>query len=396
MAVSSRKWCLLSTFVGLASTGCVGEGEIEDAAFEQAALEADDDEPPFQQLADEGSEFAPVELESETTTAGGDGFAGDGEEADALTEGWVSTEDDAVLLATLTLAGDVEVDFLATGPDSIGIGVGGPIGSPVVEAVASKIACSSTPSDLYAGLAPTESVPVEIQEHSTNVVNAGNWVAAGSDGCSDAAPVEGAGDLQDVTSNASDAPSGTEAFASEGDPAFGVCGSASAYSYSSSSHPLHASHGNCNSYTRPLYGTTQWNYVDILAFVGHVIVIDGVVLWEVRKKNCKNCNWYSAYDRVIAAGYNYYYYNNTPTNDAYSSSVVTCLHEGGCTHLHDVARCHDWNNRAVWTSGLAGGCMTQFGSNTLFCSDTGYIGADPSIIHTSIDWNGNGTSWPHC
>lgn len=358
---------------------CVQEHDHDDIQDRDRALNESEAQPSAQR-----QRLIAAEPPVDTTTAGDEDFDDD-----------PPSEGEADVLASLDLTGEVEVIFTAADSESIGIAVGGPIGSSGVDAALATVACAASPADAFATLAgEDEDLPAALAEHSDTVLASNNWNPP--QGCE--SPNMDGGHLitTDETVPSTDPNAPTDTLVNDGVSLENPCGAAHSSSNSSTSHPLHANHGNCNIYNRSLYGTTTWQYNDILAFVGHVIVTNGVVHWQVQKQNCNACSWNIVYSQAIAQGYHYYYYNNAITNDYNNHSQVTCIHGSGCSHLHDVARCHDWQQRAVWTSGAAGGCRTRWNGSTLFCSPTAYVGADPSIIHTPTSWDGNGSGWPHC
>lgn len=271
----------------------------------------------------------------------------------------------APIIAQVELNDGTTVDFVAADAESIAIVVGGPIQAEGVDVAMQTLGFSRSPAELYRALTDSQA-PGKLVEHSDAVLRAGNWKT-------------GKGvEFQEATV----APPSPQSVA--------TCSKLRADGEGN----LHGSWGNCALYNRNDGQTTTWTHNDVIAAGAHVIGVSGSVFWDLQKRNCTACNWHVLYTKTINAGYHYFYWYANNNNDSKSHSRVTSQSNGG-QHYHKSVRCHDWNTRAQWTSGLAGGCSIQYwadaGIETLYCEQTNYFGADPSNIFTSSAWDGNGT-----
>ena len=300
----------------------------------------------------------------------------------------------APVLAQATVDG-VELVIIGAEEDAVALVWGGKdddSAGPGFAKLQAALAASSSPLDFFTKFAPDTAAPALLAEYSDRVVAAGNWrphdksmpAKQGSD------DKLAGGEAGVATGEPGEEPLGPGELMSPGAVAsHSTCG----YLDSMGQGNLHGDYGNCTRYYRDTYETTQWILDDLVAGAAHVIGYSGVVNWTLSKRNCNTtCSWTTVYTKVVPQGYHYYAYYWNMNDDFRMESYVQSLSEGGA-HYHDFARCHDYRNRTVWTSSLAGGCEIMYGSTSLFCTKLPYEGPDPTPIYTSSGWGGNGTPY---
>lgn len=297
----------------------------------------------------------------------------------------------APVAALLVLEGDVTVEFIDTGEGTIGILVGGPINSAEFDAVAAHISVAGSPLELFSSLSSVAveetDAPDALVDLSMAVMSAGNWGEPVED--DGLPPIEGVAQEDDAfasdAENLNPQSQSADSLMNKPKPQAATCDYLNAWG-----DQLHHNAGNCALYWRDDDETTNWWYDDIIAFAGHVIVTNGVVLWNVKHRNCNvgGCSWYTDHTKVITEGYHYYYARSDNNNDHRSESVVESFSEGG-SHYHDVARIHDWHHRVIFTSSWDQAHGISYNGSRLYCTDTPYEGPDPNNIATGSGWQGS-------
>jgi hypothetical protein len=99
--------------------------------------------------------------------------------------------------------------------------------------------------------------------------------------------------------------------------------------------------------------------------------------------------------KLVSSGYHYYFPYSNNNDDHRINSRFTSL-ANGSAQQHHVVRCHDWNTRTQYTSGLSGGCAIGYNNVLLYCNTIGHLGPDPSNIFTSANWDGDGRPTDYC
>ncbi|WP_164010388.1 hypothetical protein [Pyxidicoccus trucidator] len=277
----------------------------------------------------------------------------------------------APVLTTLRTADEVIVEFIAVDEDSIGVAIEGPsTASAAIDAVTAQMAQVQSPAEFFLAVSPRgTTLPLALREHSARVAAAGHW----NPGVSSPPAVAGpALPLAEPPASLS-----------------GTCNGVHALGNGN----LHYNEGDCAEYQRDFEETTERMVKDNVGYAGSVAGLSGTAVWDVQKRNCNlaTCDWKVIHKKTVQAGKIFYFHYFNPDNDFNAFSRVTSASNNGL-HRHDLARCHDYRGRNnALASTLAGGCKVRFNSTPLFCSKLGYMGLDPSIIHTSNDWMGDGT-----
>lgn len=275
-------------------------------------------------------------------------------------------------LAVLDLGDEVSLEFIDSGQGGVMFAVGGPeaaVTKKLVE-VGEATRRAASPEELFRALAPRGVEPsAALRERSEAVAKSGRWKPAKG-------AVKVAGGVDDLTAPTRPAASAPNAI------------------WANSAGNLAHNDGQGSEYARNLGATTNWNRTDLVGFGAHVWVKTGSVDWVIQKQNCNFCNVYTIFTKSLTQGSTWYTWDANQNDDHNIFSEVTSKTNGG-VHAHEVASCNDWGTR-VLSDGPEGGCWIYWqpgdeNAQGLYCTDLPYEGADPSLIHTSLGWKGDGS-----